>query len=220
VSGINHDRAKRPIDVAIVAIAIVVLSPVMLVVALSVLIALGRPVLYRGERVGKHERTFWQLKFRTMSNRCDTSGVLLPDEERLGRFGRFLRSTSLDELPQLFNILVGDMSIVGPRPLFVFYLPRYDETQRRRHDVRPGLTGLAQANGRNTVSWEQRFALDVEYVDHATFAMDLKILVKSFWLVVRAKGISAADHSVAIHQFIGSGTAMPAPSASDRSSVA
>jgi undecaprenyl phosphate N,N'-diacetylbacillosamine 1-phosphate transferase len=201
----NHDRAKRPIEVAIVLIALILLSPVMVVIALCVAFFLGRPVFFRGERVGKDERVFWQLKFRTMSDARDEHGELLPDEVRLGRFGRFLRKTSLDELPQLFNILAGHMSIIGPRPLFVLYLERYNETQRRRHDVRPGLTGLAQASGRNAVSWDDRFALDVQYVDHASFRMDAQILWKSVWLVLRAKGISSADHAVAIHQFQGSG---------------
>ena len=160
---------KRCMDFILSLAAILVLSPVYLIVAIFVRVKLGSPILFCQKRPGKDEKIFNMYKFRTMTDERDENGELLPDEVRLTKFGKFLRSTSLDELPELFNILKGDMSIIGPRPLLVEYLPRYNAEQRRRHEVRPGLSGLAQANGRNAISWEQKFKYDVEYVDHVTF---------------------------------------------------
>lgn len=171
---------KRLLDLILSSAAIVVLSPVLLVLAVLVRIKLGSPVLFRQERPGKDERIFTLCKFRTMTDGRDGDGKLLPDSVRLTRFGRILRSTSLDELPELFNIWKGDMSLIGPRPLLVSYLPWYTERERLRHTVRPGLTGLAQVSGRNYLDWDRRLAKDVEYVEHLSLAMDLKVL----WMTV------------------------------------
>ena len=184
---------KRLLDVVLSACALVVLSPVLLVLAILVRCKLGSPVIFRQERPGKDERIFRLYKFRSMTDARDGAGNLLPDEERLTKFGRLLRSTSLDELPELWNILKGDMSIVGPRPLLVKYLPLYSEEQRRRHDVRPGLTGLAQVEGRNSISWEERFALDTVYVTQYSFRMDMRIAWKTVGKVLRREGIHAED---------------------------
>lgn len=167
---------KRFFDVVLSLLALVILSPVLLAVALLVRIKLGSPVIFHQERPGKDEKIFHLYKFRSMTDARDENGELLPDEIRLTKFGRVLRSTSLDELPELWNILKGDMSVVGPRPLLVKYLPRYSEEQRHRHDVRPGLTGLSQASGDVDMTWERQFALDVEYVGHITFFLDVKII--------------------------------------------
>lgn len=172
---------KRFLDVVLSACALIVLSPVLLAVAVLVRFKLGSPVLFHQERPGKDERIFRMYKFRSMTDERDEEGNLLPDEVRLTKFGRLLRSTSLDELPELWNILKGDMSIVGPRPLLVKYLPRYSEEQRRRHDVRPGLTGLSQASGDVDMTWERQFSLDVEYVRDITFLGDMKII----WMTIR-----------------------------------
>lgn len=163
---------------------------------------IGSPILFCQKRPGKDEKIFNMYKFRTMTDERDENGELLPDEVRLTKFGKFLRSTSLDELPELFNILKGDMSIIGPRPLLVEYLPRYNEEQRRRHEVRPGLSGLAQANGRNAISWEQKFKYDVEYVDHVTFLGDWKIIFQTIWNVLKRDGISS-DIAVTMEKFMG-----------------
>ncbi len=168
---------KRPIDALLSAVALVVLSPILLVTALLVRIKLGSPVLFTQERPGKDERIFKLYKFRTMTDARDENGALLPDEVRLTRFGALLRKSSLDELPELFNILRGDMAVVGPRPLLVSYLPYYTNQERHRHDVRPGLTGLAQVNGRNCLSWEEKFDWDLKYVKHITFLGDLRIIL-------------------------------------------
>ncbi len=168
---------KRPIDAMLSAAALVVLSPILLVTALLVRIKLGSPVLFTQERPGKDERIFKLYKFRTMTDARDENGALLPDEMRLTRFGALLRKSSLDELPELFNILRGDMAVVGPRPLLVSYLPYYTNQERHRHDVRPGLTGLAQVNGRNCLSWEEKFDWDLKYVKHITFLGDLRIIL-------------------------------------------
>ena len=184
---------KRLLDIALSACALVVLSPVLLVLAILVRCKLGSPVIFCQERPGKDERIFRLYKFRSMTDARDGAGNLLPDEERLTKFGRLLRSTSLDELPELWNILKGDMSIVGPRPLLVKYLPLYSEEQRRRHDVRPGLTGLAQVEGRNSISWEERFALDIVYVTQYSFRMDVRIAWKTVGKVLRREGIHAED---------------------------
>jgi lipopolysaccharide/colanic/teichoic acid biosynthesis glycosyltransferase len=189
--GIYQRYLKRPMDFILSLIALIILSPVFLVVALLVRINLGSPVIFKQQRPGLNEKIFTMYKFRTMTDERDENGELLPDAVRLTKFGKFLRSTSLDELPELFNILKGDMSIVGPRPLLVQYLPLYNEHQRRRHEVRPGLTGLAQVNGRNAISWEEKFDLDVEYVDNVTFINDWKIIFSTLKEVVLREGINS-----------------------------
>ena len=195
---------KRPMDFTLSLLAIIALSPVMAVTALLVRIKLGSPVLFKQERPGKDEKIFMMYKFRSMTDKRDENGKLLPDDVRLTKFGRALRKTSLDELPELFNILKGDMSIVGPRPLLVEYLPRYNETQRRRHEVRPGLSGLAQVNGRNAISWEEKFNWDVTYVDNITFIGDLKIILLTVWKAfVKEEGISAEGYAT-VGKFTGS----------------
>lgn len=193
---------KRCMDFILSLAAILVLSPVYLIVAIFVRVKLGSPILFCQKRPGKDEKIFNMYKFRTMTDGRDENGELLPDEARLTKFGKFLRSTSLDELPELFNILKGDMSIIGPRPLLVEYLPRYNAEQRRRHEVRPGLSGLAQANGRNAISWEQKFKYDVEYVDHVTFFGDWKIIFQTIWNVLKRDGISS-DTAVTMEKFMG-----------------
>lgn len=165
--------------------------PPMLLIALLVRVALGSPVIFRQERPGLGGRPFTLLKFRTMSDATDANGRLLPDEVRIGRFGRWLRASSLDELPEIFNVLAGDMSLVGPRPLLMEYLPLYTPRQARRHEVRPGITGWAQVNGRNAISWEEKFLLDVWYVDNRSFALDIRILWLTLRRVVAREGISA-----------------------------
>lgn len=182
---------KRLLDVALAGGALLVLSPVLLVTAVLVRVKLGSPVIFRQKRPGKDEKIFELYKFRTMTDARDGNGELLPDELRLTRFGKLLRSTSLDELPELWNILRGDMSLVGPRPLLVKYLPLYNEEQRHRHDVRPGLTGWAQANGRNAISWEEKFRLDVWYVDNLSFKTDVKTLFLTVKKVFCREGISS-----------------------------
>lgn len=199
--GIYQRYLKRPMDFILSLIALIILSPVFLVVALLVRINLGSPVIFKQQRPGLNEKIFTMYKFRTMTDERDENGELLPDAVRLTKFGKFLRSTSLDELPELFNILKGDMSIVGPRPLLVQYLPLYNEHQRRRHEVRPGLTGLAQVNGRNAISWEEKFDLDVEYVDNITFINDWKIIFSTLKKVVLREGINSETASM--EPFIG-----------------
>ena len=193
---------KRLLDFVLSLIASIILSPVMLVVAVLVRIKLGSPVLFQQQRPGKDEKIFNMYKFRTMTDERDENGELLPDEVRLTKFGKTLRSTSLDELPELFNIVKGDMSIVGPRPLLVRYLPLYNERQKHRHDVRPGFTGLAQVNGRNSISWEEKFEWDVKYVEHVTFLRDCRILLKTIAVVLKRDGISSAT-SATMEEFTG-----------------
>jgi lipopolysaccharide/colanic/teichoic acid biosynthesis glycosyltransferase len=182
--------AKRSVDLAASALGLALLSPLLAAVAVGIALTTGRPVLFRQIRVGRGGRRFTLVKFRTMREARDASGRSLPDEERLTRLGSFLRRTSLDELPELWNVLVGDMSLVGPRPLLVEYLPLYSPDQARRHEVRPGITGLAQVNGRNVLSWEDRFALDVWYVDHRSVALDLRILARTIGKVLTMEGIA------------------------------
>ena len=176
---------KRVLDFLLSLIAIIILSPVLLVIAILVRIKLGSPVLFKQKRPGKNEKIFTLYKFRTMTDKKDENGNLLPDEDRLTKFGKVLRSTSLDELPELFNILKGDMSIVGPRPLLVRYLPYYTKEERHRHDIRPGLTGLAQIHGRNATNWTERFGYDVKYVKNITFLGDVKIIIKTIMKVIK-----------------------------------
>ena len=184
-------------DAVISVVLLVILFPLLLIISIVLLLAIGRPVFFTQQRPGLGGRPFRLIKFRSMSDRRDSYGNLLPDEQRLGRLGKFLRSTSLDELPELINVLRGDMSLVGPRPLLVEYLPLYSPEQRRRHDVRPGLTGLAQISGRNALSWEEKFALDVRYVDHWSMALDWKILAATVWKVLTRHGISHEEHPTA-----------------------
>ena len=180
---------KRFLDILISLFGLIILSPVFLIVAILVRIKLGSPVFFKQERPGKDEKIFKLYKFRSMSDKKDENGKLLPDKERLTRFGKILRSTSLDELPELFNILKGDMSLIGPRPLAVSYLPYYNEKEKHRHDVRPGLTGLAQINGRNALNWEERFKYDIEYVNNITFMTDIKIFFKTFIKVLKKEDV-------------------------------
>ncbi len=195
---------KRLLDIICSLIAIIVLCWLYAILAILVRVRLGSPVLFTQDRPGKDEKIFKLYKFRTMTDEKDVNGELLPDEDRLTKFGKRLRNSSLDELPELFNILKGDMSIIGPRPLLVRYLPRYTEEQRRRHEVRPGLSGWAQVNGRNAISWEEKFAYDVWYVDHVSFSLDVKIvgmtIKKAF---VRHEGISS-ETSATMEEFMGS----------------
>lgn len=193
---------KRILDIISSLLAIIILSPLLAVTAVLVKTKLGSPVLFKQERPGKDEKIFTLMKFRTMTDERDENGELLPDEVRLTKFGKFLRSTSIDELPELFNILKGDMSVIGPRPLLVEYIPRYNEHQHRRHEVRPGLSGWAQVNGRNTVSWEDKFNMDVHYVDNYSFAMDVKILFMTVLNVLKKEGISS-ETSATMEVFMG-----------------
>ena len=189
---------KRCLDFMLSLCGIIVLGPVLVVLAVLVRVKLGSPVLFHQERPGRHEKIFKLYKFRSMTDEKDAEGNLLPDEVRLTKFGRLLRSTSLDELPELFNILKGDMSLIGPRPLLVRYLPYYTEEERHRHDVRPGLTGLAQVNGRNALGWEDRFRYDLDYVNHLNFGLDLKIIGMTVGKVLKRSGtLSGADQTVA-----------------------
>ena len=193
---------KRVFDVVVSATALVVLAPVMGLIALAVWRTMGRPVLFRHVRPGLHGKPFVMYKFRTMRDLRDAEGKLLPDEARLTPFGRWLRSTSLDELPELLNVLRGEMSLVGPRPLLMEYLDRYTPEQARRHEVKPGITGWAQIHGRNNLSWDERFKLDVWYVDNWSLWLDVKILWRTLWMVLRREGISAQGHAT-MPEFIG-----------------
>ncbi len=194
---------KRCLDLVLVVVTAPLWLPLMCAVALAVRLKLGKPILFRQPRAGFHGCQFELLKFRTMTNARDPQGRLLPDEQRLTPFGRLLRSTSLDELPQLFNVLRGDMSLVGPRPLLMEYLPRYTPEQARRHEVRPGITGWAQVNGRNVLSWEEKFRMDVWYVDNRSIWLDLKILWLTLRSVLARRGISAPGEAT-MPEFMGS----------------
>lgn len=201
--GAYEKYIKRPVDFILSLVALIVLSPILLIVAVLVRIKLGSPVIFKQQRPGLNGEIFNMYKFRTMTDERDENGELLPDEERLKEFGKKLRSTSLDELPELWNIVRGDMSLIGPRPLLVKYLPRYNAHQARRHEVRPGVTGYAQVNGRNSITWEKKFDLDVEYVDNLTFWRDVQIILKTLKTVLMREGISS-DSSVTMEEFAGS----------------
>lgn len=197
---------KRPLDFCCGLAAVIVFSWLYIILAILVRVKLGSPVLFTQERPGKDEKIFKLYKFRSMTDARDENGELLPDEVRLTRFGKLLRATSLDELPEAFNIFKGDMSVIGPRPLLVRYLPRYTKEQHRRHEVRPGLSGYAQVHGRNAVSWQDKFKMDVEYVDHITFLGDLKIIWHSVMVAfVKREGISS-ETSMTMEEFLGNET--------------
>lgn len=200
--GIYEAAIKRPCDVLISGIALILFSPMIAVIALLVKIKMGSPILFTQKRPGLNGKIFTIYKFRTMNDRRDTDGGLFSDEERLTPFGKLLRRTSLDELPELYNILIGDMSVVGPRPLLVDYMPRYNEYQKHRHDVKPGLTGLAQVNGRNKLSWGTRFEDDLKYVERITFLGDIHIILKTVVTVFKKDGISSGT-SATMEPFMG-----------------
>jgi len=200
--GIYEKYFKRLFDFSISLIAFILLFPLLLITAVLIKIKLGSPLIFKQERPGLNEQIFTLYKFRTMSDKKDDQGVLLPDSERLTKFGKFLRSTSIDELPGLINIIKGDMSIVGPRPLLVEYLELYNTEQRRRHEVRPGLSGYAQINGRNSLSWNDKFKLDVIYVNNVTFRHDIGIILKTLLKVLKREGISSSN-SVTMEKFNG-----------------
>lgn len=194
---------KRPLDIVLSGLSLIILSPIFLIVAILVRIKLGSPVIFVQKRPGLNEKIFSMYKFRTMTSETDKDGKLLPDEIRLTKFGKMLRSTSLDELPELWNIFKGDMSIVGPRPLLVEYLPLYNEEQKKRHNVRPGLTGLAQVNGRNAISWEEKFRLDYRYINEISLKHDLIIFLLTIKKVFLKEGVSSDTH-VTNEKFTGS----------------
>lgn len=189
--GFYERYIKRPQDFLCALLAVILLSPVMLITAMLVRVKLGSPVIFKQQRPGLNEKIFTLYKFRTMTDKKDADGNLLPDEIRLTAFGKKLRSTSLDELPELLNILKGDLSVVGPRPLLVSYLPLYNQQQHRRHEVRPGFTGYAQVHGRNSITWEDKFKKDVYYVDHLSFLLDWKIILQTVGIVLKREGISS-----------------------------
>ncbi len=200
--GLYEKWLKRPQDFCCALLALIVLSPVMLITAILVRFKLGSPVIFKQERPGLNGKVFILYKFRTMTDEANSRGELLPDEQRLTSFGKLLRSTSLDELPELINIIKGDMSVVGPRPLLVRYLPLYNEHQLRRQEVRPGVTGYAQVHGRNAISWEEKFDKDVYYVDHISFWDDWKIVFKTISIVLRREGINSGS-SATMEEFMG-----------------
>lgn len=191
--GMYERFVKRPVDCVLAVCALVVLSPLLGLLAIMVRVKLGSPILFKQYRPGKYEKAFCLKKFRSMTNARNEFGELLPDDKRLTKFGRILRSTSMDELPELINIIKGDMAMVGPRPLLTEYLPYYTETERIRHDVRPGLTGLAQVNGRNAISWDRKLAYDVEYVEHITFITDVKIILQTIIKIVKRSDIQVGS---------------------------
>lgn len=200
--GIYRKFIKRPMDFVLSLLAILVLSPVFLLVAILVKTKLGSPVIFKHERPGLNEKVFTMYKFRTMTDERDGSGELLPNQERHTKFGTILRSTSLDELPELFNVLKGDMSFIGPRPLLIEYLPLYNKEQKKRHEVRPGLSGLAQVKGRNSISWEEKFNYDVRYVDDITFLSDLKLIILTVHVVFKRDGVNS-NETVTMEKFTG-----------------
>jgi len=194
---------KTIFDKSLALILIIIFSPIYIIVSFLILIKMGSPILFKQQRPGLNEKIFGIYKFRTMSNEVDKEGNLLPDEQRLKGVGKFIRSTSLDELPQLFNVIKGEMSFVGPRPLLIEYLPLYNQKQKKRHNVKPGITGWAQVNGRNAISWEQKFDYDVWYVDNQSFFLDIKILWLTFLKVIKRSDISS-NSSVTMEKFQGS----------------
>lgn len=206
-AGFYEKYIKRLLDIVLSGCALIVLSPLLLVTAILVRVKLGSPVIFCQERPGKDEKIFMLHKFRSMSDARDETGALLPDKERLTGFGKKLRALSIDELPELWDIFRGKMSIVGPRPLLVKYLPLYSEEQHHRHDVRPGLTGWAQVHGRNLTSWEERFAYDVDYVDHISFVLDVKIVFMTVRCVFAREGINA-EGSATMEAFVGTEAAV------------
>lgn len=189
---------KRLLDIILSSLAIIITLPVFLIIGILILIFIGKPAIFRQKRPGKNEKIFTMYKFRTMTNKKDTSGNLLPDELRLTKLGKILRKTSLDEIPEFINIFKGDMSFVGPRPLLVEYIPYYTEKEHHRHDVRPGLTGLAQISGRNLLNWESKFSKDLEYVNNITLKNDLKIILKTFYTVLKREGINNQNNTTMI----------------------
>lgn len=193
---------KRFLDIVFSLLGLILLSPVFLIVTILVRTKLGTPIIFKQTRPGLHGNIFLMRKFRSMTDKKDESGQLLPDSDRLTSFGKKLRATSLDEMPELWNVLMGNMSIIGPRPLLVKYLPLYSLEQMRRHDVRPGLTGLAQVSGRNSISWQEKFAFDCNYVDNLSFSLDLKIFFKTFNMIFSRKGVSSATSST-MEEFTG-----------------
>ena len=201
-NGLYCKLIKRFMDFLIAALSIVIFSPLLIILAILVRVKLGGPVIFKQERPGLNGKVFKLYKFRTMTDAKDENGNLLDDEYRLTSFGKKLRSTSLDELPELYNILKGDMSIVGPRPLLVKYLPLYSDEQRRRHDVRPGLTGLAQVSGRNAITWTEKFNKDIEYVDKVSFGLDVSIFFKTIYCVLKREGINS-DSAATMEDFTG-----------------
>ena len=201
--GFYEKYVKVPQDVVLASVALLALSPVLFAEAVLVRVKLGSPVIFKQERAGKNGKPFYMYKFRSMSNAKDEDGNLLPKEQRLDKFGKLLRSTSLDELPSLFNVVCGKISLVGPRALYMKYIPRYSPEQARRLEVRPGVTGLAQVNGRNAISWEKKFEYDVQYVDNITFVGDWKIMFKTIGKVFKREGITSST-SVTMEEFMGS----------------
>jgi len=193
---------KRSIDIILSIIALIFLAPLYIIIVILIRLHMGSPIFFRQKRPGMHGKPFTLYKFRTMRDIFDEDGNLLPDSDRLTRFGKFLRSTSLDELPELFNVLRGEMSIVGPRPLLLQYLDRYTPEQARRHEVKPGITGWAQVNGRNAIDWEDKFKLDVWYVDNQSFRLDLKIIGLTIWKILKREGISQAGQAT-MEEFMG-----------------
>ena len=193
---------KRPLDILLAISALIFLSPVLIVTAVLVKVKLGSPVIFKQRRPGLNEKIFTMYKFRTMTDERDEEGMLLPNHMRLTKFGKLLRATSLDELPELINIVKGDMSIIGPRPLLIEYLPLYNEKQKHRHDVRPGLSGLAQVNGRNAISWEEKFDYDVDYVENISFLLDLKLIILTFLKVFKSEGVNKSKN-VTMEKFKG-----------------
>lgn len=194
---------KRTFDLVVSSLLFIITLPLMFIISILILVFMGRPILFKQQRPGLHAKPFYVLKFRTMNNKCDEKGNLLPDEDRVTLLGKILRKLSLDELPQLINVIKGDMSLVGPRPLLMEYLPLYSPEQARRHEVRPGITGWAQVNGRNAISWEKKFELDVWYVDNQSFWLDLKIILLTILRVLQTKDINSSPNQISTEKFRG-----------------
>lgn len=194
---------KRTFDLVVSSLLFIITLPLMFIISILILVFMGRPILFKQQRPGLHAKPFYVLKFRTMNNKCDEKGNLLPDEDRVTLLGKILRKLSLDELPQLINVIKGDMSLVGPRPLLMEYLPLYSPEQARRHEVRPGITGWAQVNGRNAISWEKKFELDIWYVDNQSFWLDLKIILLTILRVLQTKDINSSPNQISTEKFRG-----------------